>query len=149
MKTEFENQMELFFDLEEDAPMYESKEEEYAQEVEGEIVETSSSLIKNETDYHYARANIKDSIDDILPALDKLSSIADISEQPRAYEVLSTLFKSVIEANKDLIELEKKHNEMQLLKSNNHNPNSPNVTNALFVGSTKELKELLDNRSND
>jgi hypothetical protein len=89
-------------------------------------------------DYQYARENLKGIIESAQQSIDDLSSIASTSESPRAYEVLSTLMKTIVDANKDLLELQRK---VKLLKEDSSQPK--NVTNALFVGSTSELQKLI------
>jgi len=76
-------------------------------------------------------------------SIEDLSSIAATSESPRAYEVLSTLIKTIVDANKDLLELQRK---VQLLKQEGDSK-PQNVTNALFVGSTSELQKLIKQNS--
>ena len=77
-------------------------------------------------------------IDSAQASIEDLSSIASTSESPRAYEVLSTLMKTIVDANKDLLELQRK---VKLLKDESSQPQS--VTNALFDGSTSELQKLI------
>ena len=64
--------------------------------------------------------------------------IAKQSQQPRAFEVVSTLVKTVSDANKDLLELKNKQKSMKGEKGK-----PKNVTNALFVGSTAELQKMI------
>jgi hypothetical protein len=101
----------------------------------------NKSFISNDDvmdDYYYARENLKSIIDNARNAIDDLASIAATSEAPRAYEVLSTLMKTIVDANKDLLELQKKVKQIK-----EDQPKQPNVTNALFVGSTSELQKLI------
>ena len=96
-----------------------------------------------DADYEYARDNLRSMINAAQQSIEDLSSIASTSESPRAYEVLSTLIKTIVDANKDLLELQRK---VQLLK--NEGESKPqNVTNALFVGSTSELQKLIKQNS--
>ena len=62
------------------------------------------------------------------------------SESPRAYEVLSTMMKTIVDANKDLLELQK---SVKKLKEEDKKDNPQNVTNALYVGSTGDLMKLI------
>ena len=96
-----------------------------------------------EVDYEYARDNLRSMINAAQQSIEDLSSIASTSESPRAYEVLSTLIKTIVDANKDLLELQRK---VQLLK-NEGDSKPQNVTNALFVGSTSELQKLIKQNS--
>ena len=96
-----------------------------------------------DADYQYARDNLRSMINAAQQSIEDLSSIASTSESPRAYEVLSTLIKTIVDANKDLLELQRK---VQLLKQEGDSK-PQNVTNALFVGSTSELQKLIKQNS--
>ena len=78
-------------------------------------------------------------------ALDYLLELAKASEHPRAYEVVGTLTKTLVEANKDLLEIQKKVKDLQ---AEDKKESPQNVTNALFVGSTADLQRLIKG-SND
>lgn len=90
-------------------------------------------------DYEYARQNLKSIIESAQTSIEDLSSIASTSESPRAYEVLSTLMKTIVDANKDLLELQKKVKQLKEEKLDK----PQNVTNALYVGNTSELIKLI------
>ena len=92
-----------------------------------------------DADYQYARDNLRRIINAAQASIEDLSSIASTSESPRAYEVLSGLIKTIVDANKDLLELQRK---VKLLKQE-EDSKPQNVTNALFVGSTTELQKLI------
>jgi len=92
-----------------------------------------------DADYQYARDNLRSIINAAQASIEDLSSIASTSESPRAYEVLSGLIKTIVDANKDLLELQRK---VKLLKQE-EDSKPQNVTNALFVGSTTELQKLI------
>ena len=89
-------------------------------------------------DYSYARKNLKGIIDSAQTSIEDLGSIAATSESPRAYEVLAGLIKTIVDANKDLLELQRK---VKQLKEDTSQPQS--VTNALYIGSTTELQKLI------
>jgi hypothetical protein len=61
-----------------------------------------------------------------------------MSQHPRSYEVVATLVKAVSDANKDLLELQKRHKDLTV---DNSAPST--INNNLFVGSTAELQKLL------
>lgn len=94
-------------------------------------------------DYTFARNNLYDVIEKGTYALDNLLHLAKASEHPRAFEVVSQLTKTLVEANKDLLDIQKKVKDLRA--EENANPHSPqNVTNALFVGSTSDLQKLIN-----
>ena len=134
MKTEMEKNMEEIFDLPETKPMMEIIDESRVTPMTKPSIDQDDIM----DDYQYARENLKNIIDSAQQSIDDLSSIASTSESPRAYEVLSGLMKTIVDANKDLLELQKK---VKQLKDDSEKPS--NVTNALFVGSTAELQKLI------
>ena len=138
MKTNLEKNMESIFNLSSDTkPIAESIEETK------EIVPLEKPIIVNDEvmdDYYYARENLKEIISSAQQSIADLSTIASTSESPRAYEVLSTMMKTIVDANKDLLELQK---SVKKLKEEDKKDNPQNVTNALYVGSTGDLMKLI------
>lgn len=98
-------------------------------------------------DFDNARANIYEVIESGKEALFKLSMIAESSQQPRAYEVLAKLMETVIDANKDLLELQTKIRDIDTANTP-HNEAAKTINNNLFVGSTAELQKVLKELKN-
>lgn len=95
-----------------------------------------------DADYEYARGNIIATIEKGREALDGILDVAGMGQHPRAYEVAANLVKTMVDANKDLLELAKKKKELEKIE----NKNAPQtVNNNLFVGSTAELLKALKN----
>tara|TARA_Y100001973_G_C5201264_1_gene337848 strand:+ start:1883 stop:2347 length:465 start_codon:yes stop_codon:yes gene_type:complete len=94
------------------------------------------------TDYVDVRQNLKYIIDSGQTAIDGILRVASEGESPRAYEVVSQLIKSVSEANKDLIDLHKKIKDIKREDPDSQSANSI-TNNTLFVGSTKELQDMV------
>lgn len=93
---------------------------------------------QTETDFEYARGNLIGIIEKGQEALSGILDVAGMSQHPRSFEVVATLINSLTAANKDLLELSKKKQEIEGTKG------SPTtVNNNLFVGSTAELQKLL------
>lgn len=96
------------------------------------------------TDYIDVRQNLKYIIDSGQTAIDGILRVASEGESPRAYEVVSQLIKSVSEANKDLIDLHKKIKDIK--REDPDSQNAKTITNnSLFLGSTKELQDMVKN----
>lgn len=112
--------------------------------VEGEVVEvieqpkTVSKKDDIQDDYEYARANLRDTINHAKSALDELQNIASVTESPRAFEVYSQLTKTIVDANKDLLELQAK-----LKRVRDDQPKQQVTNNSLFVGSTQDLFKII------
>ena len=105
---------------------------------ECEVVEEKQVPTDEENDFKYARGNFYNVIEKGTEALEDMLRVAQASEHPRAYEVVSTIMKTLMDANKDLVELSDKKQKKEDPKDNN------NVTNQnLFVGSTAELQKML------
>ena len=98
-----------------------------------------------DTDYKYSRENFYNLIERGQDAITGILDLAKESEHPRTYEVAGQLIKTVSEVIERLADLQQK---MQQLKEV-PDKGPKNVTNALFIGSTKELQSLLKDKSND
>jgi hypothetical protein len=103
-----------------------------------------------ENDYDYARENMYNVIEKGTTALEELLGVATQSQHPRAYEVLATTMKALVDANKELVQLSKKKVEEE---KNNDEPQTGSggsvTNNNLFVGTTHDLlKVLADMRKN-
>ena len=92
-------------------------------------------------DYDYARGNMINIIEKGSEALDGILNVANQSQNPRSYEVVATIIKTMAETNKDLLELSKKKKELQNMETGN----AKTINNNLFVGSTADLQKLLKN----
>ncbi len=137
MKTNLEENMEQILDLDpSEKPMVEIIKEESTSEVT-KYEPLDDDLLD---DYTYARKNLRDVIEGAMSSVQELASIASVSESPRAYEVLSTTMKTIVDANKDLLNLQK---QIKDIKDEPRQDVPQNVTNAMFVGSTADLLKAL------
>jgi hypothetical protein len=108
----------------------------------------AEKVINNDqdSDYELARDNIKTILDKGNHALDELISVASQSQHPRAYEVLSTMIKTLADTNKDLLNIAKTKKE---LEGDSQTQQTKTINNNLFVGSTSELQKLLKQHGQD
>lgn len=106
------------------------------EETQSEIVEVNPNTQQHD-DSEYVRNNFHSIIEKGKDALDEMMSIAKASEHPRAFEVVSTLMRTLVDANKDLANLSKDSK-----KKEESNPQT--VNNSIFVGSTSELQQMLE-----
>lgn len=98
-----------------------------------------------EKDFKYARDNFYNVIEKGSEALEDMLNVARASEHPRAYEVVSTIMKTLMDANKDLVDLAEKKK-----KTEKPEEDKQRVTNNnLFVGSTADLQQLLKDMKTD
>lgn len=109
-------------------------------------VPASDSKVENaDKDYEYARENFYNVIEKGTYALEEMLEVAKASEHPRAYEVVSTIMKTLVDANKDLVSMSDK--KVKDLKPEEQAQGT--VNNNLFVGSTNELQKVLKDIRND
>jgi len=98
-----------------------------------------------ERDYEYQRENFYNLVEKGSAAIDGILELAKESEHPRTYEVAGNLIKQVAEVTEKLGDLQEKMRKLKEVPNN-----APkNVTNALFIGSTKELQTMLKDKLKD
>tara|TARA_R110000782_G_scaffold76027_2_gene151464 strand:- start:2285 stop:2698 length:414 start_codon:yes stop_codon:yes gene_type:complete len=103
----------------------------------------STNVDYADKDYDYARTNFYNIIETGTEALEQMLDVAKASEHPRAYEVVSTIMKTLVDANKDLVNMSEKK------KPSEEKQFDGKVNNNLFVGSTAELQQLLKDMRTD
>jgi len=109
-------------------------------------VPASDSKVENaDKDYEYARENFYNVIEKGTHALEEMLEVAKASEHPRAYEVVSTIMKTLVDANKDLVSMSDK----KVKDATPEEQAQGTVNNNLFVGSTNELQKVLKDIRND
>jgi hypothetical protein len=108
------------------------------------IVEDDENLKDIET----VRQNIANVIDIGKEAMEEMLEIAKQSEQPRAFEVVSTLMKTLLDANKDYADIssKKKYAKEELLGPKQ--AAQTNVTNNNLIVSTADLLKMLKGDTN-
>ena len=100
-----------------------------------------------EKDFSYAKENVVYVIENGKDALEKLLIIADQSQQPRAFEVISKLMDSIINANRSIIDMHE-----QIMRSGmplKEEINNTNITNNLLVATTAELTRMIKKIKNN
>lgn len=133
-KSNFENNFEQIFNLPDSPPLVKDIE----------VLKPDTKNDDIESDYKYARENLYNAIERGSDALEELVELAKQSQSPRAFEIVGQMIKTLTDANKDLLEVQKKVKDLKK-EEQSKGPNS--VTNALFVGNTAELQKLLkDNK---
>ena len=106
------------------------------------------AVVKSETndltdDYNFSRDQYHTLIDKGNEALEELLAVAKESESARAYEVTAQLVRTLSDTTKELLELQKSKKEIEKDVKDPHT-----VNNSLFIGSTKELQDLLLEKNN-
>lgn len=109
------------------------------------IDQASTNDEKADADFDYARKNFYTVIERGTDALEEMLDLAKASEHPRAYEVVSTIMKTLVDANKDLVAMSEKKAGPKKADT----PDNGTVNNNLFVGSTAELQAMLKDLKNE
>ena len=105
-----------------------------------EFEEIDVKDVKPQDDFEFARQNLRNLLEKGSMALDKMLEVADMSQHPRSYEVVSTLINSLSASNKDLLELSEKKKRIEKAETAKDNQT---VNNNLFIGSTNDLLKML------
>jgi hypothetical protein len=90
------------------------------------------------SDYDFSRDQYHTLVNKGNDALDELLAVAKESESARAYEVAAMLIRNLSDTTKELLQLQKTKKEIEKDTKDPHT-----VNNSLFIGSTKELQDLL------
>ena len=101
--------------------------------------------VRFNTDFESVRDNLNDTIKETKSTLKILTLIAKDSEKASHFTALGQITKVLLDANRQLLELyeiKKKYNEEN---QSNNNVSIENM-NAVFTGTTKDLKKFLDNK---
>ena len=113
----------------------------------GEIVKETKKELKKLSgqedhikDYEYTRGNLYSLIEKGQEAINGILELAQEGQQPRSYEVVGQLIKSVGDVSDKLLDLQQK---MKDLNKEEKSSSPTTVNNALFVGSTAELQKML------
>ena len=100
------------------------------------VVEVNTTDLTS--DYDFSRDQYHKLIDKGNDALEELLADAKESESARAYEVTAQLVRTLSDTTKELLQLQKTKKEIE-----KEVKDPQTVNNSLFIGSTKELQDLL------
>ena len=104
-------------------------------------VDVNTELAQDLSDaYEQTKDNLQELISQGMEAMEEILAIAKEGQHPRAFEVLAKLMDTMLQANKDLLELQKQIREMDKEKGDSK---TTNIDKAIFVGSTTELAKMI------
>ena len=96
-------------------------------------------------DYEFVQSNLKDLLGNGTIALESALKVATESDSPRAFEVVAILLKTMSDLNNNVLDVHKKAKD-----TTSSNTKISQTNNSVFVGSTKDLQNLLNkDRSTD
>lgn len=89
--------------------------------------------------YQQTKDNLQELIDSGKDAMEEMLQVAKAGQHPRAFEVYATLLKNVVDANKELLAVQKQMRNMDGKQSTG----DTKIDKAIFVGTTEELNQML------
>jgi trehalose/maltose hydrolase-like predicted phosphorylase len=93
-----------------------------------------------ENDYELARRTFRNLIEQGNLAMEDMKNLARESKSPRAYEVFSTMMKTISDTTKDLYDLHKKTKELKEINNKTSKSDGDiTVEKAVFIGTTADL----------
>ena len=98
-------------------------------------------------DVDHARTGLYDALSLSQQAIQDMLVIAQQSQHPKAYEILNSSIKTMADISMGLVDLQLK--KQRLNKGSQQVPSEGNVMNNLFVGSTAELQQMIENMKNN
>ena len=90
--------------------------------------------------YQQSKENLQGIIDQGKEAMEEILQIAKAGQHPRAFEVYGTLLKNMVDANKELLNIQKQMREMD---NKTKDKSGTQIDKAIFIGSTAELNKLI------
>jgi hypothetical protein len=90
--------------------------------------------------YQQSKENLQGIIDQGKEAMEDILEIAKAGQHPRAFEVYGTLLKNMVDANKELLNIQK---QMRDMDEDKKKQSGTTIDKAIFVGSTAELNKLI------
>jgi hypothetical protein len=132
----FDKNMEKIFDV---TPMEPKEQPLVSSEPKSPIdnLDLKQDLVDS---YEQTKTNLQDLIDSGKDAMEELRQIASAGQHPRAFEVYATLLKNMVDANKELLNVQK---QMRTMDGKQQSGETRIDKAVIFNGSTAELNKLL------
>jgi len=138
--TEFEKSMEKIFDV----PPVENAPVVQKQSLPKVSSDDLSADLKDA--YEQSKDNLQELIEKGKDAMEEILVVAKAGQHPRAFEVFGGILKNMVDANKELLNIQKQMREMEGVKKE---VNNTNIDKAIFVGTPAELNKLLKDKKDD
>ena len=134
-----EKSMEELFEL---SPLAESNKSIKEAKSNLPVAVSESDLTSDLKDaYEQTKDNLQELIDQGKEAMEEILAIAKEGQHPRAFEVYGSLLKNVVDANKELLNIQKQMREMDNVGKKS--TNNTTIDKAVCVGTPQDLNKLL------
>lgn len=131
--------------------IFDTKEQALAVQETAGPVAIPEAVQQQEEDLEKSRKALTSIVKVAQEAVEDLAHFAKESESPKAYESLATLVKAATDAAKGIVEIHKIKEDTALTRKNVSGKNVPETlkqtNNTIYVGSTKELSDMIKNNS--
>ena len=128
-------------------PLEEIRKEKSVEVLEAEVMHEITPINPDEDetikDIEQARANIKNIIEQGDDSLKEMISLAKQSESARAFEVVSGMMKTLLDANKDFVDMSMKKKYAKDELNGPKEAAQTNVTNNNLIVSTADLLKMM------
>lgn len=105
------------------------------------VIDKNTDLTQDLADaYEQTKDNLQELIGQGMEAMEEILAIAKEGQHPRAFEVYGSLLKNVVDANKELLAVQKQMRDMDINKNKGGNTT---IDKAVFVGTPSDLNKLL------
>jgi len=143
MTTQFNKKMEKLFDVSPTVTYDDSDLQEY---IPAGSDQELDKLLDHDLrqDYEKTRDKLDSLIEKGTDAIDSMLAIARESEKARDFEVAGNMIKTIVDASKELLEVQKKMRDITGKKDSG----TTNIKNAVFVGSTADLLKAMKDIKN-
>jgi len=113
--------------------------------------ERPEEVENQDEDFRKARKNIRNIVDQGDTILKGIMEVARDTDKPSAYEAAALIMKTLMDANKDLIDIHEKNKKFKALPESNLPVNNGdiNVNNAVFVGNATDLLKKIREAKED
>ena len=127
------------------------RDDERGGEMQDSLPELSQEDKEFNSDVEDARKNLKSIMEHGEGALEEMRRISQVSEHPRAYEVMSTMMRSMIDANKALIDIAEKKRYPKQQDNQQGNSSSKYTQNNTYVfqGNASDVLKALEENDSD
>ena len=98
-------------------------------------------------DIETARQNIADLLVSAKSSFDSLSEVAKSSQNARDFEVVATLMKTLLDANKDFVSMSEKKKYAK--EDSSSSSATTNITNNNLILSTNDLLKMIKEKHNE
>ncbi len=92
-----------------------------------------------QSDFDTARENLLKIINNGSSAIESVTMLAEMSQNPRFFECLSAMLSTMTTANKELLALHKQIRDIDKMEQND----GQTIQNNLFVGSSADLLKII------